>query len=189
MSWEVGRDGEEQPGLGREPVSSEDRRGHPAGFAVTEPGRTGATGGCQGTRAEHSLGSLQFCLGEQPWELESWRDDSSGSTRKRGIENTGKYQVQRKRRTRPWLVRPLDFKQQPQHHLWQSFAAGPSAVQQVDICNLGLWDCPALCPLQAALRPWGAQEGARGTAGMMQGLSTLPSPQGHQQVPAAGSMP
>lgn len=90
MSREVGSDGEEPlcHGLAE---SSQDRH-HllpvlapaTASLALPEPGRTGATGGCQGTRAEHGLGSLQFCLGDQPWELESCYDDSRAPPGKGG---------------------------------------------------------------------------------------------------------
>lgn len=69
-SWEVGRDGDEHSqGLAeRQQAARTDLLSWlvPApGLAVPEPGRTGATGGCQSTKAEHSLGSLQFCLGDQ----------------------------------------------------------------------------------------------------------------------------
>lgn len=82
--------------------------------SVPEPGRTGATGGCQDTRAEHSLASLQFCFGDQLWELESCCED-----RKRGmiiLANTN-CTGRGKGRISPQLIRPLGFKQQPQHHL------------------------------------------------------------------------
>ena len=56
--------------LGREPGTDRARHGCPpvpapaaAGLAVHEPGKTGAVGGCQGTRAERSLWGLWVCIG------------------------------------------------------------------------------------------------------------------------------
>lgn len=70
LSWEVGRDGEEQPGLGREPVSSEDRHGHPAGLGVLSQEGQEPQGTAWAPELSTAWGVCSSALGSS---LGSWR--------------------------------------------------------------------------------------------------------------------